>query len=370
MKTKTQKHKKKQSKKRRSMLVPPVLVLAVLGVATLAFCVYQTLFAPTDRPAKTLVVGEGDTYQSLLVQNLWQNKPWASRLVARLYLRYGVSAPLKKGSYALPKSASFRQVLQILSYAPKDTTIKVQLIEGKNLKELFWLIQTTEGIRSTVFADQNPNSPYTWSKALEDSQKVAQALGIVLPNDGTAGLEGRFAPDTYYFANGTSDVQVLKKLYDTQSQRLAAAWQNRQEGLPYKTADELLVMASIVEKETGVASERPEVAAVFVNRLHQGMRLQTDPTIVYGLFDRYDGKIYKKDIAERTLYNTYQMDGLPPTPIAMPSKAAIEAVAHPAKSPFLYFVATGQGGHTFSKTLQEHNQAVARYRQITQGASQ
>lgn len=366
---KTNKPKNKQ--KKPSKLVPLVAVLAAVGASALAFCVHQTLFAATDRPAKTLIVGDGDTYQSLLVQNLWQNKPWASRLVARLYLRYFVSAPLKKGSYALPKSASFRQAVQILTQPPKNTTVKLQLIEGKNLKELFWLVQTTQGIRPTLFVEQDKtqNSAYTWSKTLDDSQKVAQALGVTLPKDGTAPLEGRFAPDTYYFATGTTDVQVLKKLYDTQSQRLAAAWQSRQEGLPYKTADELLVMASIVEKETGVAQERPEVAAVFVNRLRQGMRLQTDPTIVYGLFDRYDGKIYKKDIAERTAYNTYQMDGLPPTPIAMPSKAAIEAAAHPAQSQFLYFVATGQGGHAFSKTLQEHNQAVARYRQITQGVS-
>lgn len=337
------------------------LGLFLVGAGAVLFCVYQTLFAPTSRSAKTMVVGDGDTYQSLLVQNLWQNKPLASRLVAKVYLRYYATTPLKKGSYALPKAVSLHQAVQILSKPLKDDTITVQLIEGKNLKELFWLIQTTQGIRLTLFEAQS--TPYTWAKTLQDSQQVAKALGVAPPKDGAVALEGRFAPDTYYFAKGTSDVQVLQKLYDTQEQRLAAAWQNRQEGLPYKTADELLVMASIVEKETGVAPERPEVAAVFVNRLQQRMRLQTDPTIVYGLFDRYNGKIYKQDIAERTLYNTYQIDGLPPTPIAMPSKAAIEAAANPANSAYLYFVATGKGGHTFSKTLQEHNQAVARYRQ-------
>ena len=174
-------------------------------------------------------------------------------------------------------------------------------------------------------------------------------------------LEGWFAPDTYYYGEGSTDKQVLTDLYKRQQQALTKAWENRDPDLPYNSPYEALVMASIIEKETSVAEERPLVSAVFSNRLNKNMRLQTDPTIIYGMGSRYEGNIRRQDIDEKTAYNTYQIDGLPPTPIALPSAASIEATLHPADSEALYFVATGNGGHKFTNSLNEHNQAVKEY---------
>ena len=200
---------------------------------------------------------------------------------------------------------------------------------------------------------------------------IAQALDLVgiLPeavvnsNDPIVShnLEGWFAPDTYYYGEGSTDKQVLTDLYKRQQQALTKAWENRDPDLPYNNPYEALVMASIIEKETSVAEERPLVSAVFSNRLNKNMRLQTDPTIIYGMGSRYKGNIRRKDIDEKTAYNTYQIDGLPPTPIALPSAASIEATLHPADSDALYFVATGNGGHKFTNSLNEHNQAVKEY---------
>ncbi|NOT18228.1 MAG: endolytic transglycosylase MltG [Sulfuriferula sp.] len=173
--------------------------------------------------------------------------------------------------------------------------------------------------------------------------------------------EGWFFPAKYYIDAGSTDVSVLRRAYDTMQQHLQAAWATRAADLPYVTPAEALIMASIVEKETAVAAERPIIAAVFLNRLRLGMRLQTDPTVIYGLGEGYDGNIHKRDLQTDTPYNTYTRAGLPPTPIAMPGMAAITAALHPASSDALYFVAKGDGTHYFSNNLIEHNRAVARY---------
>ncbi|MEO1207055.1 MAG: endolytic transglycosylase MltG [Pseudomonadota bacterium] len=183
--------------------------------------------------------------------------------------------------------------------------------------------------------------------------------------------EGILMPDTYSFTDGYDRQAVLDRLAQAQKSFLARAWEKRQEGLPFSTPEEALILASIVEKETGQADERREVAAVFVNRLRKGMRLQSDPTIIYGIVG---GKgslgrpIYKSDIAKTTPYNTYRIDGLPPTPISNPGRASIEAVLNPTQSNALFFVADGTGGHKFSKTLAEHNKAVAQWRRIEKAA--
>jgi UPF0755 protein len=174
-------------------------------------------------------------------------------------------------------------------------------------------------------------------------------------------IEGLLFPDTYFYAPHTSDLGVLRRAYRRQHDKLMAAWDTRAPGLPYRTPYEALIMASIVEKETGAAFERPKIAGVFLNRLKQGMRLQTDPTVIYGLGDRFDGNLRKIDLQRDTPYNTYTRAGLPPTPIAMPSEAAIQAALNPAKTDALYFVARGDGTHTFSRTLEAHNRAVNRY---------
>jgi UPF0755 protein len=176
--------------------------------------------------------------------------------------------------------------------------------------------------------------------------------------------EGRFAPDTYAYAPGTTtDMQILRMAYEAQKRNLQQAWEARQSGLPLATPDEALALASIVERETGLASERARVAGVYINRLRIGMRLQSDPTVIYGLGARYDGNIRKRDLTTDTPYNTYTRTGLPPTPIALPGRDAIVATLNPEKTDAIFFVAVGDGsgGHYFSTTGAQHNRAVQRY---------
>ena len=340
-------------------LIKFALIIFIIAMVTLGVIIYRTAFATTDRPAHTLTIKKGDTYHELLANPTWQNKPLASSLLTRLYLKVHATGTLHQGAYQIPANASLKDVVDILNKGAKVALVKVQIIEGKTIKDLYHTLKTTDGITLDVLTPKRDS--YTWSDVATDNKKVAQALGISTPN---GNLEGQFAPDTYFFAQGTSDKVILKRLHDSQKTVLDKAWQGRDKNLPYKSPYEALIMASIIEKETGIKTERNDVSAVFVNRLRQGMRLQTDPTIIYGLFDRYDGKIYKSNIAEKTAYNTYQIDGLPPTPIALPSTQAIQAAMHPSNVPYIYFVATGNGGHKFSVTLDEHNQAVSQYRAV------
>jgi UPF0755 protein len=173
--------------------------------------------------------------------------------------------------------------------------------------------------------------------------------------------EGRLFPDTYRFPRGTPRLSVLQRAFERMEQVLTEEWAGRREGLPIDTPYEALILASIVEKETGAAHERPEIAGVFARRLRKGMRLQTDPTVIYGMGARYEGRIGRADLREATAYNTYVIDGLPPTPIALPGRAAIHAVLNPADGDSLYFVSRGDGTHVFSATLDEHNSAVRRH---------
>lgn len=199
---------------------------------------------------------------------------------------------------------------------------------------------------------------------LSQPKEVLKRLSIDLnhyQNYPYAAIEGWFLPETYYYKAGDSDVDIVLRAHQSMRDTLDQAWAKRQKELPIKTPYEALILASIVEKETGVARERGEIAGVFVNRIQKNMRLQTDPTVIYGIGQGYDGNIRKVDLQANTPYNTYRIDGLPPTPIALPSKEAIEAVMQPTKTQNLFFVAKGGGEHHFSTTLDEHNNAVNRY---------
>lgn len=341
---------------------PPLLtyVVAVFifcGVVLVAIIIYQSVFAKTNRSAQKLNVSKGDTYHSLLVAKPWQEHALASSFATRLYIKFYANDTLHQGVYDIPAGASLKEVVEILGKGADVAMVKVQIIEGKTTKDLYHILKNTEGIRLETLTPKADG--YSWADVQRDNEAVAKALNIHAPNNN---LEGWFAPDTYFFSQATSDTVILKHLYKIQKDRLDKAWQTRAENLPYKDPYEALIMASIIEKETGIKSERNDVSAVFVNRLRQNMRLQTDPTIIYGLFDRYDGKIYKSNISEKNDYNTYQMGGLPLTPIALPSLESIKATMHPSDVPYIYFVATGTGGHTFSVTLDEHNKAVEQYR--------
>jgi UPF0755 protein len=185
---------------------------------------------------------------------------------------------------------------------------------------------------------------------------IMQALG----KPGVA-AEGRFFPDTYHYFKNASDLDILRQSMQLMDRRLQAAWDARAPGLPLRSADEALILASIVEKETGLPADRPEVAGVFINRLRIGMRLQTDPTVIYGLGDAFDGNLRRSHLQTDTPFNTYTRAGLPPTPIAMPGKASLMAAVQPAQTKALYFVARGDGSSQFSTSLQEHNRAVNQY---------
>lgn len=335
-------------------------ILLVLGLIAAFFLVmvYQTLFGRIDQPQKMVTIEQGQTYYGLLPQ--WQQQiPLFSTSIAKLYIKSQVDAPLHAGIYQLPENPTMAEALQVLEQGAKAAMVKVQIIEGKTSKDLYQALRDNPGIKKEVLTADSDNASI--AKALDLAGILPDE--VVNSNDPIVNhnLEGWFAPDTYYYGEGTSDKQVLTDLYKRQQQALTDAWENRAPDLPYKNPYEALIMASIIEKETSVPDERPLVSAVFNNRLNQGMRMQTDPTIIYGMGSRYEGNIRRRDIDEKTSYNTYQIDGLPPTPIALPSASSIEATLHPADSDALYFVATGNGGHKFTNSLNAHNQAVKEY---------
>lgn len=254
----------------------------------------------------------------------------------------------KAGTYRLTKGMSLRDVLLLIK-SGKEAQFTIRFIEGSRLQDWQSIFEQAPQLMTVAHT--------------MDSDKLREEIGI---KPEITNLEGWFAPDTYHYTAGTTDVAILKRAYQQMEKTLEEVWIKRDSDLPYKSAYEMLIMASIIEKETGIDAERTKVASVFINRLKTNMRLQTDPTVIYGLGDKYRGTIYRSDLNGYTPYNTYQIDGLPPTPIAMPSVASIRAAAHPADTRYLYFVADGTGGHKFSTTLNEHNKAVAQYRRLQQ----
>lgn len=264
-------------------------------------------------------------------------------LYLRLHARYsdGLDSRIKSGEYAL--SPGLTPVGAVALF-----------VSGRTL---LYELRITEG--------------WTYAQALDAIRRhpqIAQTLGPVEPAATMAALgqggvhpEGRLFPDTYRFERNTADVSILRRAFDMQQQVLAEEWAARSPDLPYASPEEALIMASIVEKETGLASEREQIAGVFVRRLRLGMRLQTDPTVIYGLGSAYDGNIRLKDLRTDTPYNTYTRGGLPPTPICLPGRASIRAALHPQAGDTLYFVSRGDGSHVFSATLDEHNAAVRRF---------
>ncbi len=248
---------------------------------------------------------------------------------------------IKAGEYALAPGMTAGQLLDNMA-AGKVVQYSLTLVEGWTFKQMMAAINVHPVITHTL-------------SGLTNSQIMAR-LGWPGQHP-----EGRFYPDTYRFSRGFSDVAFLQRAYRMMEQRLASEWPQRDSTVPYKTPYEALIMASIVERETGAAEERAQIAGVFVRRLNLGMALATDPTLIYGMGDSFDGNLRKRDLQTDTPYNTYLRRGLPPTPIAMPGGGAIHAALHPAPGKTLYFVARGNGTHYFSETLQEHNNAVRKY---------
>lgn len=258
-----------------------------------------------------------------------------------VYRLWGGARPLRAGEYAIEPAITLRELVDRMQ-AGGVVQHALTIVEGMTVRELRLRLQVEPALKRTL-------------DAVADQDLLA-ALGLPAGHP-----EGRFLPDTYRFPRGTTDRDFLKRANAALESTLAAAWSQRASGLPLADASELLVLASVVEKETGIASERPMIAGVFTRRLQKGMRLQTDPTVIYGLGTRFDGNLRKQDLMTDGPYNTYTRHGLPPTPICLPGRDALLAAARPAAGDALYFVASGDGGHAFSATLEQHNAAVRRY---------
>ena len=252
-----------------------------------------------------------------------------------------VSKRLRAGRYEIRRGMRIADVID-------------RLVRGDTLKERLTIVEgwTFREMRAALAAHPLLKGD---SGKMTEAQLLA-AIGAVESHP-----EGLFAPDTYVFDAGSSDLDILRRAYRTQQARLAQAWEGRADELPLKSPYDALILASIIEKETGQSAERGRIAGVFVNRLRTGMLLQTDPTVIYGLGEKFDGNLRKRDLTTDTPYNTYMRAGLPPTPIALPGQASIEAALKPEQTKALYFVARGDGTSQFSDSLAEHNRAVARY---------
>jgi UPF0755 protein len=271
-----------------------------------------------------------------------------------LYARWkGLAGGIKTGEYEIEPGITPRQLLQKMVRG--DVLLhSLTIVDGWRVQDVLTAMRHNPDIVSTLPAK---------TRELQDYPAVLEKIGLAGAGLAEAGLEGQFLPETYRFPTGTIDVELLRDAHAALSRVLEAAWKARDPSIPLHSAYELLIMSSIVQKESGVPAELPKIAGLYLHRLDIGMRLQADPTVIYGLGDTYDGTIHTVDLHTDGPYNSYTRTGLPPTPIALVSAAVIEATAHPEKTDALYFVASGRGdgSHVFSATLEEQNAAVAQY---------
>jgi UPF0755 protein len=315
------------------------ILLALLGAAALAYYVTRPLPLPATPFVFDLKQGSSLTG---MVRELRQagllehDQPfvWMVRML-------GKSTQLKAGNYVLDHPVSLLKLLEIISKGEVSQR-QVSVIEGWTFRQL----------RDAL--DANPDIGHA-TAGMADAE-ILQRIGASENHP-----EGLFFPDTYYFATGSKDLVIFKRAYLAMQKRLQQAWLGRAPDLPLQTPYQALILASIVEKETGSPADRSMIAGVFVNRLRKGMLLQTDPTVIYGMGEKYDGNLHKRDLLRDTDYNTYRRIGLTPTPIALPGMAALQAALHPAQTDALYFVSRGDGSSQFSSTLTAHNRAVDKY---------
>ena len=330
------------------------LLILLLILGGVGFWGYQKLTEFVDTPVNVtqdqLLTIERGTTGSKLAALLEQEKildhadllPWLLKLQPQLN-------KVKAGTYSLTDVKTLQDLLDMIN-SGKEAQFSVKFIEGKTFKEWRKNLENAPHLKQTLQGKSDKEI-----MALLDIPAVAKA--VYEWNN----MDGWLYPDTYNYTPNSTDLELLKRSTTRLQKALDKAWNERDENLPLTDPYQMLILASIVEKETGIAAERPQVASVFINRLKANMKLQTDPTVIYGMGERYTGNIRKKDLETITPYNTYMIEGLPPTPIAMVSESALQAVAHPAKTDFYYFVADGSGGHKFTRNLNEHNKAVQEY---------
>ncbi len=287
---------------------------------------------------QVLTINKGSTSKQVAKQ-LFEQKITNENFYMPFILRFHPEFnKIQAGIFDLKNAKTIKDVLTILNTG-KQITLKLSLVEGQTFKD---------------FQATLKNTPYL----IYDKD----AIDEIIKEKGS--LEGWLSPNTFHYLPNSKASDIIKMMINIQENNLQKAWQNRVKNLPLKSPYEMLILASIVEKETALFDEMPQVASVFINRLNAKMKLQTDPTVIYGIGDKFNGNIRKKDLLMPTAYNTYVIDGLPPTPIAMPSKQAIEAVANPAQTKFYYFVATGKGGHKFTTNYRDHQKAVREYLRV------
>ena len=330
------------------------LLILLLILGGVGFWGYQKLtefvHTPVNVTQDQLLTIDRGTTGSKLAALLEQEKilehadllPWLLKLQPQLN-------KVKAGTYSLTGVKTLQDLLDMLN-SGKEAQFSVKFIEGKTFKEWRKNLENAPHLKQTLQGKSDKEI-----MALLDIPAVAKA--VYEWNN----MEGWLYPDTYNYTPNSTDLELLKRSATRLQKALDKAWNERDENLPLADPYQMLILASIVEKETGIAAERPQVASVFINRLKANMKLQTDPTVIYGMGESYTGNIRKKDLETMTPYNTYMIEGLPPTPIAMVSESALQAVAHPAKTDFYYFVADGSGGHKFTRNLNEHNKAVQEY---------
>ena len=330
------------------------LLILLLILSGVGFWGYQKLtefvHTPVNVTQDQLLTIERGTTGSKLAALLEQEKilehadllPWLLKLQPQLN-------KVKAGTYSLTGVKTLQDLLDMIN-SGKEAQFSVKFIEGKTFKEWRKNLENAPHLKQTLQGKSDKEI-----MALLDIPAVSKA--VYEWNN----MEGWLYPDTYNYTPNSTDLELLKRSTTRLQKALDKAWNERDENLPLADPYQMLILASIVEKETGIAAERPQVASVFINRLKANMKLQTDPTVIYGMGESYTGNIRKKDLETMTPYNTYMIEGLPPTPIAMVSESALQAVAHPAKTDFYYFVADGSGGHKFTRNLNEHNKAVQEY---------
>ena len=330
------------------------LLILLLILGGVGFWGYQKLTSFVHTPVNVtqdqlLTIERGTTGSKLVAlleqENILEHAdllPWLLKLQPQLN-------KVKAGTYSLTGVKTLQDLLDMLN-SGKEAQFSVKFIEGKTFKEWRKNLENAPHLKQTLQGKSDKEI-----MALLDIPAVAKA--VYEWNN----MDGWLYPDTYNYTPNSTDLELLKRSTTRLQKALDKAWNERDENLLLADPYQMLILASIVEKETGIAAERPQVASVFINRLKANMKLQTDPTVIYGMGERYTGNIRKKDLETMTPYNTYMIEGLPPTPIAMVSESALQAVAHPAKTDFYYFVADGSGGHKFTRNLNEHNKAVQEY---------
>lgn len=322
------------------------VVAAVLLALAAAVGGYYWATRPLALSAATVDVAiqPRSTVRGVTAQLVRGGVPVEPDLFVLMTRALGLQSRLKSGNYEFKTGVTPYEVLQKLALGDVNESV-VTIIEGWTFKRMRAELDASPALRHDT-------------AGMSDVELLA-AIGA--SDSPAASAEGLFFPDTYLFDKGTSDVDVYRRAYRQMSKRLSAAWAARAPGLPYRSPYEALTVASLIEKETGKASDRPRVAAVFANRLRIGMPLQTDPAVIYGLGGSYDGHLRKRDLQQDTPYNTYTRRGLPPSPIALPGAAALQAALNPAPTSALYFVSRGDGSSIFSDTLGDHNRAVDKY---------